>query len=477
MKTKQDIRIWVAPLMGLLAASALAQDLDPVRTVEESVILRTAVFDGNGQTTQIAERQTIERMGTQWMRLRIGEFQLGEGSFITTSSLLDGRSQRHTSATLAEWDNWTAFFNGDAVEVILHVGPNDHGAFVTIEQVLYPEVENIFHAPDPGSVIASICGETDSRVASNDSRVGRLFRGGCTGWLISNGGVLTAGHCTNDSGDIGGVLEFNVPPSSSNGVTRWADPADQYPVVAGSEAFQNNGLGGDWAQFRVGANTETGLRAHIVQGFFRLADSLPAVDSTMRVTGFGIDNRPEGTGFSTGDPACCDPDGEGSAGCGYNCNSASGTQQTHAGRLDDIEGYTIEHEADTMPANSGGPVIWESTGYAIGIHTAAGCDSFILGYNNFGTHFTHPTLASWVNDLRGSNAVYVDVARNITTPLGTVFRPWETVAQGVLFVSNGGVVSIVEGNYPASAGNTFTAGADGKQMTLEAPVGIVTIGN
>jgi len=71
----------------------------------------------------------------------------------------------------------------------------------------------------------------------------------------------------------------------------------------------------------------------------------------------------------------------------------------------------------------------------------------------------------------------VDTARNLTVSFGTVFRPFDTVALGVAGVPNGGVVSIVEGSYPASAGNTFTAGADGKQMTLEAPVGEVTIGN
>lgn len=42
---------------------------------------------------------------------------------------------------------------------------------------------------------------------------------------------------------------------------------------------------------------------------------------------------------------------------------------------------------------------------------------------------------------------------------------------------DGGQVAIVKGSYPASAGNTFTAGGDGKAMTLIAPVGTVTIGN
>lgn len=465
----------------LLGGSAAAEPTlrrrpipNPVKKVTESVGLRTAAIDGDGVATRITERHSIERMGTAWMRLRIGDFHLGDGSFITTSSLLDGRMQKHTTASLADWENWTAIFNGDAVEVILHVGPDDEGAFVEIESVVYAEVDDIFHVPDPASVTASLCDDNDNRVASNDSRVGRLFWGGCTGWLISNGGVLTAGHCTDDvSRDIGGVLEFNVPQSTSNGRTVAADPEDQYPVNSGYVAFQDNGIGDDWCQFLVNANADTGLRAHIAQGFFRVTDSSPAVDSTLRVTGYGLDNRPTGSGGSNA--ACCDSTNDDE--CEWNCNSNSCTQQTHTGRLDDIQGYDIEHEVDTLPANSGSPIILESNGLTIGIHTAGGCDDYWSGYNNFGTHFAHPTMASFINDLRGVNATYVDVARNITVPLGTVFRPWETVAQGVAVVPNGGVVSIVEGSYPASAGNTFTAGADGKQMTLEAPVGVVTIGN
>lgn len=471
--TKQHaiaVGLILVPLWGTATSSARVPS--PVLMVEEAVDFRTAVFQGDGQTTQIAERQIIERMGTNWMRLRIGEFQLGEGSYITTSSLLDGRTQRHTAATLIEWDHWTAVFNGDAVEVILHVGPHDEGAFVSVDEVVYAEVDDLFHVPDPGSVTASLCGVLDNRAASTDSRVGRMFFGGCTGWLISNGGVLTAGHCTPN---LGGVLEFNVPESQSNGATVAADPEDQYPILGNYLAFQNNGVGFDWGQFLVGANADTGLSAHIAQGFFRLTDLVPAVDTTLRVTGYGLDNTPLGTGGSGA--ACCDSTNDDV--CEWNCNADAYTLQTSTGLLDDISGAAIRHKVDTTPANSGSPIIWESNGLAIGIHDAGGCGSESADFTNGGTHFSQSTLASFINDLRGSNAVYVDTARNLTLPfaIGTVFKPFDTVAQGIAVVSNGGVVSIVEGSYTAAAGNTFTVGADGKQMTLEAPVGVVTIGN
>jgi len=470
MKRKDIIATILILASARFVEAALARTPEPVRVVEESVDFRTADFFGDGQSTRMADRQTIERVGTDWMRLRIGDFQLGEGSDITVSSLLDGGTQRHTAATLAEWDNWTAVFNGDAVEVVLHVGPYDEGAFVAIETVAYAEVDDIDHPPDPPSAVASLCG-TDSRVASSDSRVGRMFFGGCTGWLISNGGVLTAGHCMPN---LGGVLEFNVPQSRSNGATVAADPSDQYPISGNYTAFQNSGVGADWGQFLVGTNANTGRSAHIAQGFFRLTDASPEVDTLLRVTGYGVDNTPTGTGGSGA--ACCDSTNDDV--CEYNCNSTSNTLQTSTGPLDEIRGSEIRYRVDTTPANSGSPIIWESdNGLAIGIHDAGGCDSSSAGNVNGGTAFWQPTLAAYINDLRGSSAVYVDVARAILHPFGTVFRPFETVAQGVAAVPNGGVVSIVKGNYPASAGNTFTAGTGNKAMTLEAPVGIVTIGN
>lgn len=473
MKSNRFFLLAPAILLSLVVPEAAARVPDPARPIMEAIAQASDTFDGDGVQLKVAYKQLIERPGTTWMRLRIGSHNLGAASYITIMSLEDGRIQHHTATTLLEWDNWTAFFNGDAVEVELHVAPDDIGIFVEIESVVFSEIDEIPHVPAQSDGVASICGEVDNRAASNDSRVGRLFFGGCTGWLISNGGVLTAGHCTDDNGNIGGVLEFNVPLSDANGSSNRADPDDQYPVVAGSTAFQNNGIGEDWTLFRVGANSNTGLTAHVAQGFFRLTDTFPAVDSTMRVTGYGLDNRPQGTGGSNA--SCCDANNDET--CEYNCNSSSVTQQTHTGRLDDIQGTAIEHEVDTMPANSGSPIIWESNGLAIGIHTAGGCDDFWSGYNNFGTHFSQSTLAAWINDLRGDDAVYVDSARNITLPLGTVFRPFKTVAQGIAIVPDGGVVSIVEGTYTSADGNTFTAGTGNKAMTLEAPVGMVTIGN
>lgn len=479
MTLDRAIRV-TAIAAAIVAAPATAHEGKLQPLAREPYVVQLRPLSGTTAAAgQTPHRQVIEYAGTTLMQLHFGAYRLGEGSYLTLLSMADGGFQRLDAAGLESWSGSSAMFNGDSVEVELHPAPGDDDAFVTIDSISVGEPPAGQVVREPGGV-ASICNSSDNRANSNDSRVARLsrtgfFPGGCTAWLISNGAVLTAGHCGNPDGNLSNsYIEFNVPQSMSDGRSVAADPSDQYPVNNnGYHWFASNGEGDDYQVFVVSANSTTGLRAHIAQGFFRLSDSLPAADTLLRVTGFGLDNLPSGSGGSNA--TCCDASND--TVCEYNCNSDSVTQQTSTGRLDAVGGGSIDHEVDTMPANSGSPIIWESNGLALGIHTSGGCDMLFSDYDNGGTHFGHAGLAARINDYRGANAVYVDTARNLALPIGTVFRPWDTVAQGVAAVPNGGVVSIVEGSYPASAGNTFTAGADGKAMTLEAPVGMVTIGN
>jgi hypothetical protein len=52
---------------------------------------------------------------------------------------------------------------------------------------------------------------------------------------------------------------------------------------------------------------------------------------------------------------------------------------------------------------------------------------------------------------------------------GTIFRPFDTVAEGVTAVPSGGIISIVTGSYS----DQITINS---AVTLVAPVGTVTIG-
>jgi hypothetical protein len=405
--------------------------------------------------------------GAPSIRLHVADYNLGKSSYLTLTSLADGEMQRLDAQSLPEWYEWSATFNGDEVDVSLHVAPGDAGVFVEVDQVRTPEP---LADKGPGTV-ASICGDNDDRVGSNDSRVARMPSSGCTGWLVSNGAVLSAGHCPVAAGD---VIEFNVPPSQANGTTVAASTNDQYPINMGTVTFQSDGRGRDWMVFGVNRNANTGARAHLAQGFFYMTTAAPAIGATLRVTGCGLDNLPGGPG-GPGAP-CCDADGDGN--CEFNCNATSQTQQTATGPLDDLDGTIIEHDVDTTPANSGSPIIWEATGaYTIGIHTQGGCDDFISGFDNHGTRFNHGPLANAVHGFLGLNTVYAIGFSSGLPANGGVFEPFQNVNAAVTAVPHGGRIGLVPGNYPRASGNAFTAGADGKSMTFVAPAGPAVIGN
>ena len=317
-----------------------------------------------------------------------------------------------------------------------------------------------------------------------------------------------------DAGFLNAVVEFNVPASLSNGVPVAASTNDQYPVDGAFFAWQypgcdqnsnfvdiqTNGVGTDWAVFSLGRNANTLLRAHIAQGAFHRVAALACTDDcTTCVEGYGVDNTP----FGTLDSRCLDNGANLDRACTNTTNNCIGTapecpgglccppagnnnarhltQQRACGPYEDFhsEGTRRWHEysADTTGATSGSPVTVDVGGriYAIGINTHSGCPDG----GNIGTAFIHATLSQWLNDFLGPRTVYADSGWGpcIQACDGTIVEPFPTVTAAVQAVGHGRTIGIVRGNYPASAGNTFTAGADGRAMTLVAPVGTATIGN
>lgn len=419
-----------------------------------------------------------------WLQIHFGKCNLGSRSYVTLTALEDGARQRFDSSSLSEWHNASALFNGGQVEIEVHVASGEEDIFISIDGLVVGErvvgdIETVAGETDleGDPVIETLCG-SDDRVASTDSRVGRI--NGCTAWLISNGAALTAGHCADydpdRSGpllpdgvlDLSGVMEFNIPLSDADGTLNRSDPDDQYPIDTSDVTWNfdgsGQGLGKDWTVFALNPNSNTGLRAHEVQGFFRLTREKPTVDSTTRITGCGVDDTPSGT--TGGD------------------NAQHRTLQTSTGpyrgeatgdlSVDIYHYYTV----DTASANSGSPIIWESNGFTVGIHTNGGCESDGSSYNR-GTSFEVNVLEQAVQDFPGSSTTYVDNIANHPSPDedGKVLSPYDTVAEAIATVVSGGRLSIVEGSYPAASGNTFLAGADGKSFMIEAPVGTVTIGN
>jgi len=502
---------WITVILALsMVGAAPAWSHSTARnTIDEPYVLVSDRVDNPTTQTLSVPVGTVYVPHANWVRVHIGEYQLGRWSYLTLSAL-DGEVQRFDAKSLPDWYQWSAIFNGDELEVTLHVAPGDTGAYVHIDRVASS-------APLEGDIasatqLASICNDFDDRVASNDPRIARMrpwnttpppaglsLNGICTAWLVSNSAVLSAGHCQR--GGIlsaGSVIEFNVPPSLPNGTNVAAAVSSQYPINVGSILFEDNGRGEDWMVFGVNPNSNTSLRAHIAQGFFYMTKVTPNAGTTLRVTGFGLDNIPAGAGgsFCLGGAnqgasctiaancpggqcvgaANCDSDGDGTF--EFNCNSTSQTQQSTTGAMDDLEGDIIEHDVDTMPANSGSPIIREgSNEYAFGIHAQGGCDDFFAGYNNHGTHLHRGPLEAALQNFLGQYTMYVDWADIGLPANGSIYEPLHTVSGAVAAVVDEGIIALVPGSYPRAAGNTFVAGADGKAMTFVAPVGSAVIGN
>ena len=499
-------------ILTSLTTTALAQSMLSER---KPYVLHSGVHDGQGgdqgnsiRAASRAYEATVNSTKAPWLRLHFDTYELGEQSYILITSLEDGAYQRLDAKSIEHWRGASAFFNGDAVRVELYVAPEDKAIHFELNEIMAGKRTGqptrgalrknsqgvvktsggtarerteaptrgvwpiAWEANDAGDCetsfpFAMACDGVDERVPSTDPAVARgVYQRGIpavdtvassTAYLISNGAFLTAGHTVNPADHIPLMYEFDVPASDPDGTANFSHPDDQYPYDAASLVFEEAGVGNDWGVFDVFPNANTGLTAIQAQdAYYRITrDTAPAVNETLRITGYGNDNVPRGSG---GNPM--DPD---------SLNAASQTQQTDIGRYLFFSTNFHGVEVDIALNNSGSPCINEASGLAFGINThgitpdAGGvqlCTGRCQG-------FTPADVTNAINNFR-PNHVYVDNGHP-ETPLGTVFNPYHTVTDGVNNVPAGGTVSIVEGTYPG----TLTIN---RALTLEVPVGAASIG-
>ncbi len=377
-------------VMGMLlfaAALASAQTLEiPQETRSYSWIskvhqgVKRAKSAAIALQATLAESHRIEVGDAPWLRLSFPNANLGKKSYLTITSVYDGATQTLNSTTLKEWYNTSAYFNGNAVEVKLFIAPNDENVFLEAGEITVGKWVGNDRAlskggPGGGPVIESQCGPNDDRVPSNHPASGRIVSIGCTGWIVSNGKHVTAGHCAGS-----GTLQFDVPPSLPSGTIQNPPPSEQYTINTGTLQFVNGGVGNDWCVFEVNNNSQTGLQPIAAQGAsFTVVQNLGP--STIRITGFGVDNN--------------DP-------------TLNQTQQTHAGPNVGSSGTTMRYQTDTEGGNSGSPVIDDANGNSVGVHTHGGCSTG-GGGNNSGTSTF--SAAFW-NALQGAGGGCTNIALN-----------------------------------------------------------------
>jgi V8-like Glu-specific endopeptidase len=331
----------------------------------------------------------------------------------------------------------------------------------------------------PQPVTAAICGANDNRVQlARDSRlgIGRItasyaagagncpddFVNGCTstctGFILSNGVVLTAGHCVDTDNDevidsefLAGQIEFNVPDSTFSGCQQIDSATRIYPILSVVDFQFIRVLGADiatkdWAVFSVGTDA-SGNPVGAVEGFLRPEVALPLPGTNITVTGYGGDTHP-----NNGNPC--------------QANSSSETLQTESGLLVFAALNEIAYKVDTEGGDSGGPIIRTSNGRALGIHNTSLCEVEVF---NSGVAFTKDNLADAVNSFQGSDAVHLDAAIGNGGD-GTALAPFNELDEAVSAVSAGGKLVVVTGSYSGSA-------TIDKEVEFVLPVGGVTFGD
>ncbi|UYV12840.1 MAG: hypothetical protein NCW75_00800 [Phycisphaera sp.] len=331
-----------------VTASAQAQVADPLQQYDVVSHLDSGPLGlpGAGQGEEVIFSATLTAPGAGWSRVRFDAEStvLPANMRLRITSLKDEHDQHLTSHTIKQWKHKTAYFNGDTLLVEVLARPGDGVGRVVIDGLTAGS------GFTQGAGFDSICGPTDDRMPSDDARNARLLPVGCTAWLIDDCAkcFITAGHCTFSAD----VVEFNVPMSTSTGSIVMAAPEDQYPVD--DDSMQSNGgqgIGNDWAYFGAFPNSDTGLTAGQAQGeFYQLAMEAPISTGDIRITGYGT----TGSGVP---------------------REWNQIQKTHLGPYVAKDGFGISYQTDTSGGNSGSPVLDETTGLAIGVHTHAGCST------------------------------------------------------------------------------------------------------
>lgn len=327
------------PTVGLDGSSTFELLLDSglvSNTTPESGIAQ--VFSG-----------TITVPNAMWIRLNFdlvtlsGEIGRADASYLRIVSLADGAEQRLYAEHVPQWGSKSAYFNGNAVRVELHAAFGTGTNRVRIRTLTYGE---------PGFLDRSICGTTDDRTWSFDPAVARVVPSQCSAFLVDHqpAGFLTAGHCSFSGAQ---VVQFNVPDSTIGGSMRHPHPDHQYAVDPASLQVQSGALavGNDWRHFGVFPNPNTGLLPmQVQQATYVTSPSVPPADGrTARVVGFGQAVLPTPLTLNF-------------------------VQTLHSGPYLGGTGNRLSYQVDTSGGDSGAPVIDNSTGLAIGIHTNGGCN-------------------------------------------------------------------------------------------------------
>jgi len=415
---KIQLIIWIIIGMAIFVSSRTEAADNPASSQFQSYPLKSGEYSGRSDGTFLAYKNKVQIPGVSWLRLYFRSVSLSSHSYILITSLKDSAQQHFSSTTISQWQNTSAYFNGDAVELELFVAPGDSAVSLDLEKV--STGQSILQK----QAINYNVSLSDNRVPSSDPAVGRIrddvqqYYG--TAWIAANGYLVTAGHISGFMQTYchlkDEVLEFNVPNSKPNGGAIPSDPKDQYYISGWSSHYQNNGptIGEDWGFFTVYPNSETGLYPiQAQQKYYDVEQNNNA--ATLRVTGYG---------------------------------NASGilmnTQQTATGPNAGSSGEVLNYSVFMQEGNSGGPVIDEATQKVVGIVTDQGSNYGHPDYN-FGTSMYNTSLWNALQPISYPNALVYQFLSDNTTPDPNLWR-WNVSTGSFGSISPSSPITVTTGS-------------------------------
>jgi len=122
----------------LLFTNGFAQTA-PLEYYIQTYQIESGVFDGDGTPENNPVEvfsSVIELHSVPWLQLHFSDSNLGSESYIIIKSLYDGLWQKLNSVSLEQWNNFSAYFNGNAVEIKLFVAPIDRQVFINIDEII-----------------------------------------------------------------------------------------------------------------------------------------------------------------------------------------------------------------------------------------------------------------------------------------------------------------------------------------------------
>lgn len=341
----------VSIMVVVVAAAALTVSSDAQTTLDWPVGLfrpyeqDSGMLQNASESAEVVYVHTVVVRGAAWLRVYFADVELGRGSFVRLTSLLDNEVQVLDASGVAMWHDSSAYFNGDAVVVELIAGPKTQRNRLVIDKIAFQIGETL---PE-GS--CGICGP-DDRQPSGEDWAGRLLPAGCTAsvWNVESC-VVSAGHCISG----GDTMQFRVPESNPDCSLNHPPIAEQFPIT--QSIFVNGGVGNDWAAMTAGTNN-LGQTPFERYGEFRpIAIVPPSTNDPLAVWGYGVDSE-----------------------CTF-----SQTQQTDFGSVVSVFTQHFLYNVDATFGNSGSSVVRQ--GEILGIATHCPCP-------NVATRFDHPAFVA-----------------------------------------------------------------------------------